>query len=144
MQDARVEKAWLALKITLGGIPVVAGLDKFFNLLAPWEQYLSPMAKAISPISDVSLMHAAGIVEISVGLMILTRWTRPGAYIAAAWLVLIALNLLTVGRFFDIAARDVALAVAAMALAHLDEARAERRVAESEREIHTLGTPAHG
>jgi uncharacterized membrane protein YphA (DoxX/SURF4 family) len=144
MQDTRIDQAWLALKITFGGVPVVAGLDKFFNLLTPWEQYLSPLAKAISPLGPETLMRAAGIVEIAVGLMILTKWTRLGAYVAAAWLVMIALNLLTVGRFFDIAARDVALAVAAFALARLEEARAARRARRSERSMHTLGAPVHG
>jgi hypothetical protein len=58
-----------------------------------------------------------------VGLAILTRWTRLGAYIAAAWLVGIALNLVTMGTFFDIAVRDILLAIAAFTLARLTEVR---------------------
>jgi hypothetical protein len=67
-------------------------------------------------------MHAVGIIEIAVGLLVLTRWTRLGAWIAAAWLVLIAVNLATMG-LFDIAVRDLAMAVGAYTLARLAELR---------------------
>jgi uncharacterized membrane protein YphA (DoxX/SURF4 family) len=123
MEDRRMNQAWLALRIALGVVPVVAGLDKFFNLLTNWEQYLNPFARRLLPVSDVGFMRAAGIVEIVVGLMILTRWTRLGAYIASAWLALITINLLATGHYFDIAARDAALAVGAFALAKLQEVR---------------------
>ena len=69
-------------------------------------------------------MYAVGIIEIAVGLMVLTRWTRLGAWIAAAWLVLIAVNLVTLGMF-DIAVRDLAMAVGAYTLARLAELRQE-------------------
>ncbi|HEY0712545.1 MAG TPA: hypothetical protein VGF45_07720 [Polyangia bacterium] len=124
MQDRKVNQVWWMLRAVFGAIPVVAGLDKFFNLLTNWEQYLSPLVLGFSPFSGTTLMRLVGIIEIAVGLMILTRWTRVGAYVASAWLGLIALNLLATGRFFDVAARDVALAVAAWGLARLEEARA--------------------
>jgi hypothetical protein len=38
------------------------------------------------------------------------------------WLVLIAVNLVTTGHFFDVALRDVVMAIAAYALARLTEA----------------------
>ena len=66
-------------------------------------------------------MHVVGIIEIIVGLAILTRWTRIGAYIASAWLLLIAVNLLTSGGFFDLAVRDVEIAIAAYVLAQMTE-----------------------
>jgi uncharacterized membrane protein YphA (DoxX/SURF4 family) len=127
MEDTRVSQSWGALRILFGVLPIVAGLDKFFNLLAHWEQYLSPIAARVLPFGPSALMRAAGVVEILVGLMILTRWTRIGAYVASAWLVLIALNLLTTGHFFDVAARDVGLAIAAFVLARLEEVRADAR-----------------
>lgn len=68
-------------------------------------------------------MHEVGIIEIVVGLAILTRWTRIGAYIASAWLVLIAINLLTSGGFFDLAIRDVEIAIAAYVLARMTEVK---------------------
>ena len=76
------------------------------------------------PVSAQTFMYVVGIIEIAVGLMVLTRWTRLGAWIAAAWLVLIAVNLVTMG-FFDIAVRDLAMAVGAYTLARLAELRQE-------------------
>jgi ABC-type branched-subunit amino acid transport system permease subunit len=76
-------------------------------------------------------MVAVGIIEIAVGLMVLTRWTRLGAWIAAAWLVAIALNLVTLG-LFDIAVRDLAMAVGAYTLARLAELRHEAPAAARE------------
>jgi uncharacterized membrane protein YphA (DoxX/SURF4 family) len=121
--DKGVESARWALRIGLGVAPVAAGLDKFFNLLADWEGYLSPVFQGLLPVSAVTFMHLVGVVEIVVGLAILTRWTRVGSYVAMAWLVLIALNLLTTGKFLDVAVRDVEMAIAAYTLARLTEAR---------------------
>jgi len=134
MEDRKVEQAWMALRVVLGVVPVVAGLDKFFNLLTNWEQYLSPLATRMLPVGAGTFMRAIGVVEIVVGLLILTKWTRVGAYVASVWLALIAINLLTTGRYFDVATRDASLAVAAFVLARLDEVRAtahgpERRAA---------------
>jgi len=98
-------------------------VDKFFNLLTNWEQYVSPLAQKMLPLSPTSLMHVVGVVEMVVGLAILTKATRLGAYVASAWLVCIALALLTTGHFFDIAVRDLELAVAAFILAKLTEIR---------------------
>jgi uncharacterized membrane protein YphA (DoxX/SURF4 family) len=133
MGATRVNQAWWALRITFGVIPIVAGLDKFFNLLTNWEQYLSPLALALLPVSGSALLKLFGLVEIAVGVLVLTRWTRVGAYVASAWLALIAVNLLTMGQFLDIAARDVALAVAAFSLARLEEARGVARSREPSR-----------
>ena len=86
-----LDSAWWALRIGLGLGPFLAGLDKFFNILANWEMYLS--------------------------------WTRLGAYVAMVWLVAIAINLATTGMFFDLAVRDVEIAIGAYALARLTEVR---------------------
>jgi uncharacterized membrane protein YphA (DoxX/SURF4 family) len=133
--ERRLESAWWALRIGLGVAPVAAGLDKFFNLLADWEGYLSPLLQGLLPVSAVTFMHLVGIVEIAVGLAILTRWTREASYVAMAWLALIAVNLITTGKFLDIAVRDVEMAIAAYALARLTEVReasVEPRVAHSQ------------
>src|SRR3954447_492796 len=86
IENRKVDQAWMALRVVLGVVPVVAGLDKFLNLLTNWEQYLSPMAARMLPFSAGTFMRAVGVVEIIVGLLILTRWTRVGAYIASVWL----------------------------------------------------------
>jgi DoxX-like protein len=121
--DTRLNSSWWALRVSLGVAPFVAGLDKFFNLLARWTDYLNPLALRIVPVTPETFMRGVGVVEMIVGLAILTRWTRLGAYVAAAWLVGIALNLVATGSFLDVAVRDVLLAVAAFVLARLTEVR---------------------
>jgi hypothetical protein len=123
MTNSHVDQSWLALRTTYGLVAFVAGLDKFLNLLTNWETYLSPVVTALLPVSGTALMRSVGVVEMTVGLLILTRWTRFGAYLASVWLVCIAFNLLLSGSFFDVAVRDVALAVGAWTLARLSEAR---------------------
>jgi uncharacterized membrane protein YphA (DoxX/SURF4 family) len=139
MEDSRITQAWWALRAAFGVVPVVAGLDKFFNLLTNWEQYLSPVALRVVPLSGGAFMHVIGLVEIAVGVMILTKWTRLGAYVAAGWLLSIAVNLLLTGHFFDVAARDVTLAVAAFALGRLQEVHAEA----GQRGVSSVGSTAH-
>lgn len=117
-----LESLYRPLWLTYGLVPLLAGLDKFFNLLTDWPKYLSPWVAELLPVSAQSFMYVVGIIEVVVGLMVLTRWTRLGAWIAAAWLVLIAGNLLTLG-LFDIAVRDLAMAVGAATLARLADLR---------------------
>ncbi len=119
-----LESMYRPLWLTYGLVPLLAGLDKFLNLLTDWPKYLSPLVADLLPMPAQSFMYAVGIIEIVVGLMVLTRWTRLGAWIAAAWLVLIAVNLVTLGMF-DIAVRDLAMAVGAYTLARLAELRQE-------------------
>ncbi len=119
MQDHRTETAYWALRLTFGVIPIVAGLDKFTNLLADWAGYLSPLAVRVLPVSPHAFMMAAGVVEIVVGIGVLSGRARIFGWIAAIWLLAIAVNLLTTGHWLDVAARDVALAVSAFALARL-------------------------
>lgn len=128
--DQRLNSSWWALRIALGVAPFLAGLDKFFNLLANWTMYLNPLVLRVVPVGPGTFMRAVGVVEMIVGIAILTRWTRLGAYVAAAWLVGIALNLVTMGAFFDVAVRDLLIAVSAFSLARLTEVR-EGAVANS-------------
>jgi len=121
--DKGLNSAWWALRIGLGLGPFLAGLDKFFNLLTDWKMYLSPVAERFLPMSGAAFMHVAGVIEMIVGLAVLTRWTRAGSYVVCAWLVAIAINLVTTGMFFDLAVRDVEIAIGAYALARLTEAR---------------------
>lgn len=121
--DQRLNSTWWTLRIALGLAPFLAGLDKFFNLLTNWTQYLNPLALRVIPVSAGSFMRAVGVVEMIVGIAILTRWTRLAAYVAAVWLACIALNLVTMGAFFDVAVRDLLIAIAAFSLARLTEVR---------------------
>ncbi|HVT93976.1 MAG TPA: hypothetical protein VHD76_14120 [Bryobacteraceae bacterium] len=117
----KLNAAWWTLRIAVGLGAFLAGLDKFFNILADWSMYLSPLAEKMLPVSGHSFMHLIGPVEMAVGLAILTRWTRPGAYVASAWLLGIAINLLTTGSFYDLAVRDIEIAIGAYVLAKLTE-----------------------
>jgi uncharacterized membrane protein YphA (DoxX/SURF4 family) len=121
--DQRLNSSWWALRIALGLAPFLAGLDKFFNLLTKWTMYLNPLALRVVPVAPETFMRAVGVIEMIVGVAILTRWTRLGAYVAAAWLVCIALNLVSMGAFLDVAVRDLLIAVAAFSLARLTEVR---------------------
>ena len=127
-----LESLYRPLWLTYGLVPLLAGLDKFFNLLTDWPKYLSPTMAGLLPVSAQTFMHAVGVIEIAVGLLVLTRWTRLGAWIAAAWLVLIAVNLSTMG-LLDIAVRDLAMAVGAYTLARLAEIRQESPAAAPSR-----------
>jgi uncharacterized membrane protein len=121
--DSRLDRAWWALRIGLGVGPFLAGLDKYFNLLTDWTMYTSPLVLKLLPFSGRTFMHIVGVIEIIVGLAILTKWTRLGAYVASAWLVAIAINLVSTGMFLDIAVRDLEIALAAFVLARMTEVR---------------------
>ena len=91
--DSRLDQSWWLLRIGLCVGPFLAGLDKYFNFLANWPAYISPLALKMLPFSGQTFMHIVGVIEMIVGLAILTRWTRFGAYVVSAWLVAIAVNL---------------------------------------------------
>ena len=118
-----LDSAWWALRIGLGLAAFLAGLDKFFNILTDWSQYVSPIAERFLPVSAGAFLGFVGIIEMLVGLAILTSWTRIGAYVATVWLLALSVNLLLTGKFLDIAVRDVLMAIAAYTLARLTEAR---------------------
>lgn len=122
--DNRLNLPWMALRYGLGLTATLAGLDKFFNVLADWGSYVSPAAAQLLPVSTPTFMGFVGIVELAVGVAILTRWTRAGAYVASVWLVAVAANLVLAG-LYDVAVRDVVMAVGAFTLARLEELRQE-------------------
>ena len=125
MDNKQLDTTWWTLRMTYGLVPIVAGADKFTNLLVDWKQYLSPLAGNL-PVSASTFMMIVGVIEIIAGFVVLSRHTRLGAYVVAAWLVGIALNLVTTGQYFDVAVRDVVMAIGAFALAKLSEARASQ------------------
>jgi len=121
--DGRLNMAWWALRIGLGLGPILAGIDKYFNILADWTMYLNPLATKVIPVSASTFMHVVGVVEIIAGVIVLSRWTKIGSYIVMAWLLAIAVNLVTMGMFFDLAVRDVEIAIGAFTLAQLTAVR---------------------
>ena len=119
----RLNTTWWALRIGLGVGPIITGIDKYFNKLADWGMYLSPVATRIVPINATTLMHVIGVVEIIAGLVVLSRWTKIGGYVVMFWLFGIAINLLSTGMFYDLAMRDVEIAIGAFALSQLTAVR---------------------
>lgn len=120
--DTRLDAPARAMRIAFGLMATLAGLDKFFNILADWGSYVSPAAAHLLPFSTSVFMGIVGVIEMAVGLTILTALPAIGAYVASAWLLLVAGNL-AIGGHFDIAVRDVVLAISAFALARLTEVR---------------------
>jgi hypothetical protein len=116
---------YVPLRLTYGLVPLVAGLDKFVNLLTDWGQYLPRGLADVLPVSVSTFMMIVGCIEIVAGLAILTKLTRLGAYVVMAWLVLIAGNLIAAG-YLDIAVRDLVMAVGAFTLGQAAAIRHER------------------
>lgn len=111
-----VYQAYRLLHLGFVVAPVVAGLDKFFNVLVDWEQYLAPFIADL--VGAQVFMVVVGIVEIAAGIGVAVR-PRVFAYIVAAWLVGIIVNLLLIPGYYDIALRDLGLAIGALALGRL-------------------------
>ena len=111
-------QAYQILHLAFTVAPIVAGLDKFFNLLVNWDQYLPPFVNNLTGGHGHELMLAVGVIEIVAGLGV---WFKPKifAYVVAAWLLLIIVNLLMIPGYFDVALRDFGLALGALALARL-------------------------
>lgn len=126
--DSRLNLSWWALRIGLGVGPIITGIDKYFNKLTDWTMYLSPIVTKVVPVSAATFMHIVGAIEILAGLIVLSRWTKAGAQIVALWLLAIAVNLLTTGMFYDLAMRDLEIAIGAFVLSQLSAVRGEEPV----------------
>jgi hypothetical protein len=127
-------RAYQILYIGFIVAPFLAGLDKFTNFLVNWEQYLAPAVEQLLPITGHTFMLLVGIVEMAAAVLVAVR-PRIGAYVVAAWLLGIIVNLLLIPGYFDVALRDFGLALAALALARLSEEFVEAPV----RSRHPVG-----
>lgn len=115
-----LRQTWRLLWVVYGLFPIVAGIDKFTNLLATWTDFLPSVFVGALPVSPQMFMYLVGVIEIVAGIIVLWR-TEYGAYLVAAWLTAIAVVQI-VGGNFDIAVRDLWIAVGAIALAQLTAA----------------------
>jgi hypothetical protein len=131
------------LRVGYGLVPIVAGADKFTNLLTDWEKYLSPEVERRLPIDGRTFMRLVGLVEIAAGLLVLRR-PRLGGAVVSGWLAAITGNLLSMRDHWDIAARDALLAVGAAALAMMPERAAVKeqapRMTERRMRMDPVGT----
>jgi uncharacterized membrane protein YphA (DoxX/SURF4 family) len=117
LRDARFQ-AFLLLRIGFAVAPILFGLDKFFNVMVDWPQYLAPWLNDLAPGNASDFMHFVGVVEILAGVAVLIK-PRYGAYLVAGWLAGIIVNLLTYSGWYDVALRDFGLLLGALTLARL-------------------------
>jgi uncharacterized membrane protein YphA (DoxX/SURF4 family) len=123
----QAEHAFWTLRVGYGVIAVLAGSDKFIGAFTDWSQYLWPTIPNLLNITADQFMYGVGVVEITVGLALLfAPWTKWIAAVLAVWLLGIVLNLVLLGQYYDVAARDLGLAVGAFALSLLAAAREVR------------------
>jgi hypothetical protein len=118
METNTLKSAFNLLKFTFVVVPIVAGLDKFTNLLTQWDQYLNPNLVSLLPFSTTTFMMIVGVIEIVAGLIV---WKKAeiGGFIVAAWLTAIALSLLASFSYVDVAVRDLVMAISAFTMARL-------------------------
>lgn len=115
-----LKPSFTLLKYTYGLVPIVAGLDKFTNLLTHWENYISPSITNMLPVTPHAFMMLVGIIEIIAGIIVLVR-PAVGGIIVAAWLSVIAISLIVGGNYFDVAVRDLVMAIGAYAMVKLSK-----------------------
>ena len=116
-RDPRYQ-AFALMRLTFTIAPIAFGLDKYFNVLVDWPNYLAPWINDIAPGTGQEFMYFVGATEILAGVIVALK-PRYGAYVVAAWLAGIIVNLLTYSGFYDIALRDFGLMLAALTLARL-------------------------
>ncbi|WP_343558906.1 hypothetical protein [Sphingobacterium sp.] len=113
-----VQPIFNTLKFTFTIVPVVAGLDKFTNILCDWAQYINPSITGILPFSGTTFMMIIGVIEIIAGILVFVN-PKVGGLIVSAWLTLIALTLLAGWNFVDVAVRDLVMAITAFSMTRL-------------------------
>jgi uncharacterized membrane protein YphA (DoxX/SURF4 family) len=116
-EDPAYQAFWL-LRIGFTVAPILFGIDKFANVMVDWERYLAPWIRDLSPLSATHTMYVVGVIEIVAGIAVAIK-PRYAAYIVAAWLAGIIVNLLSYSGYYDIALRDFGLLLGALTLARL-------------------------
>jgi hypothetical protein len=111
-------QAYMLLRLAFTVAPIAFGLDKFFNIMVDWTQYLAPWINDIIPGDAHDAMHLVGVIEIVAGLVVALK-PRYGGPLVAAWLAGIIINLLTLSGYYDVALRDFGLLLAALTLSRL-------------------------
>ncbi len=113
-------QAFNLLKYTFTIVPIVAGADKFTNLLTDWTQYINPSIESLLPFSASVFMMIVGVIEIIAGIIVLKK-TEIGGYIVAGWLTVISLAFLISFNYVDVAVRDLVMAIAALSMAKISK-----------------------
>lgn len=118
MENKIISQTFNLLKYTFVVVPIVAGADKFTNLLTNWPQYINPTIAGMLPLTPAAFMMLVGVIEIVAGIVVLKK-PIIGGQIVAAWLTLIALTLLMGFNYVDVAVRDLVMAISAFSMAQL-------------------------
>lgn len=118
------QQAYWILRSGYTVAPILAGLDKFFNVLTDWDKYLPGVVNQMVGGQGHALMLAVGIIEIVAGIGVALK-PRIFNYVVAAWLGVIILNLLLIPGYFDVALRDFGLMLGAIALGRLSREHAK-------------------
>lgn len=118
LRDDPAYQAFWLLRIGFTVAPILFGVDKFANVLVNWEKYLAPWIRDASPLSATHTMYVVGVIEIVAGVAVAIK-PRYAAYVVAAWLAGIIVNLLSYSGYYDIALRDFGLLLASLTLARL-------------------------
>src|SRR3954464_1865720 len=115
-----VRSVWTILRFVFGIVPIIAGIDKFTDLLTNWDMYLHPGIASMLPFSVHTFMQIVGVIEIIAGLLV---FIKPviGGYVVMAWLICIALQLIASGNYFDVAVRDLVMSIGALSMARLSK-----------------------
>lgn len=112
------ERVITLLRWTYGLVPIVAGADKFMHLLTDWDKYLAPAIAKLLPMQPHTFMNIVGIIEMVAGVLVLIK-PKIGSLIVGLWLIGIAINLLLTGQYYDVAVRDIVMAIGAFSLCTL-------------------------
>ena len=136
----KMHKVYQVLKLTFGLVPIIAGLDKFTNLLTNWEKYLNPAIADMLPFSATTFMMIVGFIEIAAGLLVLAK-PAIGAYVVMAWLACIGFSLLATQEYLDVAVRDFVMAIGAYSLGQISRTSAATNRAVAPNQEMAFSTP---
>jgi uncharacterized membrane protein YphA (DoxX/SURF4 family) len=136
----RVKSVYHIMRLTFGLVPIIAGLDKFTNLLTNWEKYLNPTIVEILPFAPHTFMMMVGVIEIGAGLLVLSK-PHIGGYVVMAWLALIGLSLLASREYLDVAVRDFVMAIGAYSLAQIARTVVRPAYKQEAKQEMTFSTP---
>lgn len=115
LNTGKADRVYRILRWTYILLPILAGLDKFTDILTDWDKYLAPVVTDILPLGAQSFMYIVGVIEVVAGVIVLIK-PRVGSLIVGLWLIGIAINLILTGEYFDIAVRDIVIAIGAFSL----------------------------
>ena len=119
-QKTSLNTVFTLLKYTFVIVPIVAGADKFTNVLTHWEQYINPSMAKMLPITTSAFMHIVGVIEIIAGIIVFKK-PEIGGYIVAGWLAVISLSLIAGFNYIDVAVRDLVMAISAFSMAKISK-----------------------